>query len=59
MTVPNGKKQLLFMEPISTLEPDNKVVLEKLIKLLGQHGIEVIDDLEEVNEKNDYRGVNS
>ena len=59
MTVLNGKKQLLFMEPISALEPDNKVVLEKLIKLLGQHGIEVIDDLEEVNEKNDYRGVNS
>jgi hypothetical protein len=49
----NSGKKLLFLEPISSKEPDNMEVLDRLVKLLGQHGVEVIDDMEMRNEIHD------
>jgi len=51
----NSQKKLLFLEPVSSKELDNMKVLERLVKLLGQHGVEVIDDMEMRNEIHDQK----
>ena len=38
------KRKLLFLEPVSAGDVNTKEVLERLIEVLGQHGIKVVDD---------------
>ena len=44
------KRKLLFLQPVSAGDVNTKEVLERLIQVLGQHGIKVVDDQKSENE---------
>ena len=49
------KRKLLFIEPVSSGDVNTKEVLERLIQVLGQHGIKVVDDEDSEDEIHNQR----
>jgi|MDSW01.2.fsa_nt_gb hypothetical protein len=58
MNPKDGKKQLIFLEPIHGHQTNTEEVLQRLIKVLEQHGVSVTDDNEESNEIHTKRNSN-
>lgn len=51
----NGKRQLMFLEPVSAQGASTSEVAERLIKVLEQHGIKVVDNEEAQDEVHNKR----
>ncbi len=49
------RRKLLFLEPVSAGDVNTKEVLERLIQVLCQHGIKVVDDEESEDEIHNQR----
>ena len=55
---PKDGKKLIFLEPIHGHQTNTEEVLQRLIKVLQQHGVSVTDDNEESNEIHTKRNSN-